>query len=182
MELIKYFLLIILISLSAITLKAQVYKTSKASVYFKSDAPLEVIEAKSKNLKGAIDASNRTFAFSIPINTFLGFNSPLQREHFNENYLESKKYSNGTFTGKIIEKIDFTKDGKHLVRAKGKLTIHGVTQERIIKSHLEIRRGKIYIETNFTVLLDEHKIRVPKIVYQKISKEIFVEVNAIFDN
>ena len=171
----------ILLCISGINVEAQVYRTSTASVYFKSDAPLEVIEAKSQNLKGAINVSKRTFAFSIPINSFMGFNNPLQREHFNENYLESKKYTNATFTGKIIEKIDFSKDGKHLVRAKGKLTIHGVTQERIIKSTLEIKEGKVLVNTNFTVLLAEHKIRVPKIVYQKISKEIFVEVDAIFE-
>lgn len=158
----------------------QVYKTTKASAYFKSDAPLEIIEAKSKKLKGAIDAKKRTFAFTIPISSFQGFNSPLQREHFNENYLESLEFQKATFTGKIIEQIDFSKDGKYTVRAKGKLTIHGVTQERIIKSILEIKKGNLYVKSTFTVLLDEHKIRVPKIVHQKIAKEIIVRIDAVF--
>ena len=39
----------------------QVYKTSKASAYFKSDAPLELIEAKSQKLQGAINSDKRTF-------------------------------------------------------------------------------------------------------------------------
>ncbi len=159
----------------------QVYQTIEGNVFFKSDAPLEIIEAKSKKLKGAINISKRTFAFSIPIRSFEGFNSPLQREHFNENYLESGQFPQATFTGKIIEKIDFTKDGKYTLRAKGKLTIHGVTQERIIKSQLEIKKGNLLVDTNFTILLDEHQIRVPKIVYQKIAKEIKVNMKAVFE-
>lgn len=161
---------------------SQVYQTIEGSIYFKSDAPLEIIEAKSEKLKGAINTSKRTFAFTIPIRSFEGFNSPLQREHFNENYMESGQFSQATFTGKIIEKIDFSEDGKYTIRAKGKLTIHGVTQERIIKSQLEIKQGKFRVDSNFSVLLDEHQIRVPKIVYQKIAKEIQVKIEAIFEN
>lgn len=174
------FLMLILVLGLPDNTAGQIYKTIKASAYFKSDAPLEIIEAKSSRLKGVINAENQTFAFSISIQSFQGFNSPLQQEHFNENYLESLQYQNATFTGKIIEKIDFLKDGKYTIRAKGKLTIHGVTQERIIKSILEIKKGKLYAKSNFTVLLDEHKIRVPKIVHQKIAKEIMVSIDAVF--
>ncbi len=158
----------------------QIFKTSEASVSFQSDAPLEIIEAKSNSLQGVIDSQNRTFAFSIPIRSFQGFNSPLQREHFNENYMESGQFPQAVFTGKIIEEIDFRKDKKYILRAKGKFTIHGITQERIIKSHLEIKDEKLYIKSTFTILLDEHQIRVPRIVYQKIAKEILVNISAVF--
>jgi hypothetical protein len=164
-----------------LNLNAQIYKTIIGSIYFVSDAPLELIEAKSVKLQGIIDGKKKTFAFSIPISSFEGFNSPLQREHFNENYMESQDFSNATFTGKIIEKIDFAEDGKYTIRAKGKLTIHGVEQERIIKSQIEIKKGKLFVNSNFTVLLVEHKIRVPKIVYQKIAKEIKVNIKAEFE-
>lgn len=174
-------MLLIMLCCKCITAYGQVYKTSDGGVYFKSDAPLEIIEAKSEKLKGAIDTNKKTFAFSIPIISFQGFNSPLQREHFNENYLESLHFKNATFVGKIIEKVDFSKDGKYTVRAKGKLTIHGITQERIIKSILEIKKGKLYVKSNFTVFLDEHKIRIPKIVHQKIAKEIIVRMEAVFN-
>jgi len=171
---------LVFILLNGTVVTGQIFKTSEASVYFQSDAPLELIEAKSQSLQGAINPDYRTFAFSIPIRSFQGFNSPLQREHFNENYMESGQFPQAVFTGKIIEKINFTKDGKYTLRAKGKLTIHGITQERIIKSQLEIKDGELYIKTNFTILLDEHQIRVPRIVYQKIAKEIMVNIYAVF--
>ncbi len=47
--------------------------------------------------------------------------------------MESQASPYAISIGKIIEKIDFPKDGKYTSRAKGKLTIHGVEQERIIK-------------------------------------------------
>lgn len=176
----KWITISVLFVLSFCQLEAQTFITVKGQAYFKSNAPLELIEAKSEKLKGAINAKKRTFAFSIPIQSFKGFNSALQRTHFNENYLESDTYTNATFTGKIIEKIDFSKDGVYTIRAKGKLKIHNVEQERIIKSQLEIKKGKVYVKTNFTVLLEEHDIRVPKVVYQKIAQEIFVSVEAEF--
>jgi polyisoprenoid-binding protein YceI len=157
------------------------YKSVEGKVQFKSDAPLEIIEAKSTSLRGIIDVDKRTFAFTIPIRSFEGFNSPLQKEHFNENYLESTKYPNATFAGKIIEKIDFLNDGTYTIRAKGKLTIHGVEQERILKSKIVVKGDRFTLLSYFTIILEEYDISVPKIVYQKIAEEIHVQVEASFE-
>jgi hypothetical protein len=51
--------------------------------------------------------------------SFQGFNSPLQKEHFNENYVESDKFPEASFKGKIIEDQDLTVDGTYELRAKG---------------------------------------------------------------
>lgn len=132
----------------------------------------------SKKLRGAINPVSNTFAWSVESSTFEGFNSPLQREHFNENYLESSKYPRLSFTGKIIENIDFTVDGKHTIRAKGKLKVHGVEQERIIRSHIEITGNKIKVSSQFTVMLLDHNISIPQIVHQKIAEEVLLNVTA----
>lgn len=157
------------------------YKVTEGRIHFVSDAPLEYIEAESSGLKGVIDVNKRQFAFTIGMQSFLGFNSPLQREHFNENYLESDQYPNATFAGEIIEKIDFEKNGTYEVRAKGKLVIHGKSRDRIIKSQIIVEDNKLIVSSNFTVLLEEHNIVIPRIVYQKIAEEIQVEVKAIFE-
>lgn len=153
-------------------------KTDKGKIAFKSDAPLEMIEAASQELKGVIDTERNAFAFSVNIRSFQGFNSPLQREHFNENYMESKKFPRATFSGKFIETIDYATDGVYPVRAKGKLNAHGIEQERIIKGTLQVEKGLVKISASFTVLLQEHGIAIPKIVYQKIAEEIAVEIEA----
>ncbi|MBU6343626.1 MAG: YceI family protein, partial [Bacteroidetes bacterium] len=112
-----------------------------------STAPLETIRAGSNQLKGAFDLESHTFAWSVDVKTIAGFNSSLQQEHFNENYMESAKYPKAVFTGKIIEKIPLEQDGIYMVRAKGMLEAHGVARERIIKVKLEIKKQNISIHS-----------------------------------
>jgi polyisoprenoid-binding protein YceI len=155
-----------------------VFNTSKSNITFSSDARLELITAKSNELRGLIDTDKKQFAFSVKVRSFKGFNSGFQKDHFNENYLESNKYPDATFSGKIIEDVDFTKDNVLTVRAKGVLTVHGVSKERIIKSDMTIKNGAISIKANFTVLLADHNIPIPKVVQEKLASEIKVEVNS----
>lgn len=156
----------------------QDYKVSSGSIAFRSDAPLELIKAQSNDLKGLFLADKKQFAFIVNIKSFKGFNSPLQQEHFNENYLKSNKYPTASFEGKVIEDIDLTKDGEYSVRAKGNLSIHGVVQERIIKSVLTIKNSNISISSGFTVLLADHNITIPKVVHEKLASEIKVDIKA----
>jgi polyisoprenoid-binding protein YceI len=166
---------------NAIVLLAPVYKCQNGVISFRSDAPLELINAKSTKLKGVIDPATGSFGFSVASQSFEGFNSPLQKEHFDENYLESNKFDKSKFEGKIIEKVDFTKNSNQTIRAKGILTVHGIARERIIKSDIQIQGKKITIQSKFTVLLAEHNITIPKLVYQKIAEEIQITLNATFN-
>lgn len=158
--------------------QSSLYEVENGYASFKSEAPLEIIEARSRTLKGIINTSKRTFAFTIPISSFQGFNNPLQKNHFNENYLESRRHPNAIFKGKIIENVDLSQPGEYVIRAKGKFSIHGVEQERIIKSKVLVTTDEIKITSFFSVLLKEHRIKVPRIVHQKIAEEIFVQVKA----
>lgn len=152
------------------------FRSDQGKVHFTSDAPLELIKASSEALRGVIDPLQNTFAFTIETRTFEGFNSDLQKIHFNENYLESSKFPKATFAGKIIENIDWQSEGPYEIRAKGFLNIHGVKRERIILSEIEIFSDQVIIRSEFTVPLQEHEIDIPKIVAQKISEEIKVEI------
>ncbi|MDP5169649.1 MAG: YceI family protein [Bacteroidia bacterium] len=148
-------------------------------VRWTSEAPLELIQAESDNLQGIIRLSDRTFAFNISVRSFDGFNSPLQREHFHENYLETESFSKATFTGKILDPVDFNQPGIREVRVKGDLMIHGVTQERIIRAVIEVLAGgEFRISAEFSVMLADHEISIPRIVFQKIAEEIQISVKA----
>lgn len=92
--------------------------------------------------------------------------------------MESGSYPNAEFSGSIIDNIDFSKDGSYDVRAKGNFTVHGITRERIIRSNIRISQGRMYISSNFSVLLEDHNIQIPKIVNQKIAEEIQIQVTA----
>lgn len=158
--------------------QSTVYMCDNGKINLKSVAVLEVIEARCNKLRGVIDPSNQSFAWTVEVRYFEGFNSPLQQEHFNENYLESTVYPRATFTGRIIEQVNFQQQGLQTVRAKGKLNIHGVEQERILKCQLENKDGKLFVRTTFTVPIADHDIAIPRIVHQKIAEEIQVSVEA----
>src|SRR3954468_5948319 len=107
----KQLTLHIFLLLFAINVDAQnYYYTNSGTIEFQSDASEELIKASSNALRTLMDIDKRTFVFKLSIRSFHGFNSALQQEHFNEKYLESEKYPEATFSGKIIEDIDFTKD------------------------------------------------------------------------
>lgn len=174
----KHILFIIIILLAKVTAAQQVFMTRTGTASFVSNAPLEVIKAGSNEVYGAIDPGRKTFAFTIDNNSFKGFNSALQQEHFYENYMEVQTYSSSTFKGKIIEDFDLNSTREQTVRAKGMLEIHGVAQERIIKGTIRIIDGKIMLKAEFTVLLEDHQIKVPRVVNQKIAESIEVSVTA----
>lgn len=145
---------------------------------FTSNAELELITATTDQVQGLIDPATNKFAFTVEVKSFQGFNSALQREHFNEKYLESEKYPRARFSGKIIEPINFSVDGTYNVRAKGVLDIHGQQQTRIIKSKVTLEGGILYLETAFFVPLADHNISIPTLVSQKIATEIEVAFKA----
>lgn len=151
---------------------------TESKVSFVSTAPHETIRASSPSMKGLVDPYTRAFAFSIHNTSFSGFNNPLQKEHFNENYMETDKYPDCSFSGKIIDDIDFSKQGVTVVRAKGLLLIRGVSKERIIKAQVTIKDNKILVSSVFDVPLNDHDIRIPRIVYQKIAPVVTVTLNA----
>ena len=176
MRIYKYFLILILTTANAQV--SSLFYTNKGQISFKSESKQELIRASSNEMQGIIDEDKKTFVFKVQIRTFNGFNSALQQEHFNEKFLESEKFPQATFMGKIIENIDFKKDGVFEIRAKGKLWIHGVENERIIRSIVTIKNGIAKIQSHFTVALSDHNIKVPRVVHEKVSSEISVDISA----
>jgi polyisoprenoid-binding protein YceI len=169
---------LLLVSLSYQISSAQICVCKDGVTKFTSEAPLELIKAQSAKTNGVLDCPNKTVAFSIDVDSFEGFNSALQKEHFRENYLETEKFPKAYYKGKIIEDIDFSKNGTYQVRSKGVFTIHGTDKEKIIKVKITIKDKEIMVESSFEVPLEDHNIKIPKVVNQKIASIIMVEVKA----
>ena len=159
-----------------------VAQTSKLNfsgqVNFVSDAPLEMIKAESNKLIGIVDLKEGKFAFSVKLKTFEGFNSALQKEHFHENYMETEKFPAITYAGKLLDLPDISSDCVYEVRSKGNLTIHGITKERILKNKILVHKGKVSLESVFTVLLIDYNVAIPRIVHKKIAEEIQISLSA----
>ena len=138
-----------------------------------------MIAAQTNSLSGVIDLAKKSFAFKVPIASFKGFNSPLQRDHFNENYMQSGQYPEATFVGKIIEDIDVHTPGRYEVRAKGRFTIHGIVVERMIRGQVTVGpNNKLELKAAFTVPLADHQILIPRLVSEKLAQVIAVDMSA----
>ena len=176
----KFLIPILLLPLLGGAQDRTLYRVDRSSVRFISEAPLERITASTDKTTGVLDLDQRTFAVQVPMRSLEGFNSPLQREHFNENYMRSQQFPNAVFAGRIIEHVDLRVPGEHQVRAKGMLTIHGEQRERILDCLLRIGHDGVRVTSTFGVLLEEHGVRVPRVVQQKIANEVEVEVDLHF--
>lgn len=103
-------------------------------------------------------------------------------EHFNENYLESSKFPKATFNGKILNlnKVNFKVSGTYEVEVGGDLTIHGVKQYQTATGTIIVSADKIEATSNLVIKLSDHKIEIPALVAEKISKTVEINVNCIY--
>lgn len=151
------------------------WHTGTGIIDFYSKTPVEDIEAHSKVCGAIINTETGQMAFKVPIKSFR-FPNALMEEHFNENYMESEKYPEATFTGKIEPLIDFSKPGTYPVKAKGKFKVHGVEVEREFAGTLTVNADKTAeLKCDFEVPLDSHKIERPQLVLVKIADKIAVK-------
>lgn len=166
------------ISLSSISQPIYLAQGAKASFY--SYTPVEDIAATSQSTTSVLNISNNEIAFNAPIRTFQ-FRKALMQEHFNEKYIESDKYPNASFKGKINETIDWTKDGTYDISATGVFSIHGVNKQHTEKGKAVIKDGKINITSEFKVAVKDHNITIPKIVMANIAEVVDVKINADYN-
>jgi len=161
---------------------SQKFVTKNGHIRFYSKAPLEDIEAHNRQVNAALDQSTGDFVFKVLIKSF-EFEKALMQEHFNENYMESGKYPNSTFKGKItnLKDINFSKNGDYQAKVEGELTIHGITRPVSTTGTFTIKDGKIQGKSKFNVKLADYDIKIPKAVVNNISETIEIMVDVMLD-
>ena len=172
--------LIIIFGLLALTVTSysQRYLTKNGHIKFYSETPVETIEARNHQANSVLDTQTGDFVFKVLMKSF-EFEKALMEEHFNENYVESDKFPNATFKGKVVNlsDVDFSKDGEYLIKVEGELTIHGVTKKVMEDGTFTVEGGKINGLSVFIIKPADYDIRIPKTVINNIAEEIEVTVN-----
>lgn len=162
-------MVIIYFILSLFAIKQETrYVIENSTIEFYSYALLEDIQAINTESIGAIDLESKEFIIKIPVSAF-EFPNKLMQKHFNDSYLETDKYPECIFKGTIDEDI-----------ASGEITLHGVTKEIQIPAVITEEGDKIKINTEFKIVLKEHKIKIPRLLFQNIAEEIEVKVSSTF--
>ena len=161
---------------------AQKLFTRDARIQFDSDTPMEKIQAINKSGTAGLDTETGRMEWKVLIKGFV-FEKALMQEHFNENYLESDKIPSATFKGELLnpKDVNFAKNGSYNVRAKGKMTIHGVEKVIEVPGTLVVENGKVRVNTNFKVACADYDIAIPGVVRDKVAKEIAVKVEAVLE-
>ena len=159
-------------------LSAQKYATRSGKTSFTgSEETFEQIKAINNVSTAIVDSSSGDIAILLFVSAF-DFKIALMQEHFNENYMDSSKYPKANFVGNIQnlyfnELTEYEKDHKII----GVLTIRGIEKNITINSRLKKTDNGLSLIADFSVLTSDFDIQVPKVVRNKISKEIKIKVD-----
>jgi hypothetical protein len=173
----KKILFFVLCLLGSGSYAQSIFNCRDGEVSFYSETPLENIDATSKGLNVVLNSVNGEIVLIVPYTSFK-FKKALMQEHFNEKYMESDKFPNATFKGKLNETFSITKDTTMEISANGVFNCHGVDKKQNYTATMTIREGKINIKGAFKVSLKDHNIEVPKVVLQNIAEIIDVKFDA----
>jgi polyisoprenoid-binding protein YceI len=173
-------LIIIFLLILPFTMQGQRYLTKNGKVSFFSKTPIEDIEAHNNQVNVALNFADGSMAFRVLIKSFT-FEKALMQQHFNENYMESDKYPNSVFNGKIKDhsKIDLTKNGVHNIEVSGDLTIHGVTRKVTTTGTLEVKGNAIIGKSEFSIKLKDYDVKRPKAVAEEITITVNFEASKL---
>ena len=170
--------LILFIIIALGSAQAQKYITKTGHIHFFASTLMEDIDAHNRQVNSALDQQTGDFVFKVLMKSFQ-FERALMQEHFNENYVESDKFPNASFIGKVlnIKDINFAKNGVYNASVEGDLTIKGVTKKVTEKGTFEVKDGKVIGKSTFNILLADFDIKIPNAVADKIAKSFKIDVD-----
>lgn len=157
---------------------AQKLITKTGSIKFQASMPsYEEVAAENKSVSAVLEQSTGDFAALVLIKGFR-FKVALMEEHFNENYMDSEKFSKATLKGKI-ENFDSTKITNTATNftLKGDLTIHGKTKPVTVIVKISKAANGVNAIGTFEVKPEDFDIEIPGMVRKKIADKIKISYN-----
>ena len=159
-----------------------------SEIIFKSKAPLEKFDGKTKNLSGFFEAdfSNLTGAVTLEVEIDLAsFDTGKKKrnKHMRENHLETEKFPKAWFRAgsiKSASKSNLAAGESVTIVLSGELDLHGVKKAHDVNLKLtKASDGAVTIEGEFPVKLSEHDIKRPKFLVMKLADEQLVVVHLL---
>ncbi len=178
----KLFILVLSLTAFGNSIFSQIYSAKQGStlITFFSSAPLEDIEAQNKVAGVIYKAPTNDIQIRISIQTFK-FKNALMEENFNEIYLESSKYPNAEFKGKINETFDQTKEQENKVTVTGILDMHGVKKEVTMNGTITKVGNEFKIESKFQIKVADYNIKVPTMYVKNIAEIVDVTFTSVLE-
>lgn len=179
-------ILFILITISTVIMsfneaEAQSYMSEEGYVEFVSRAPLLEFKGTSNQLTGLIDLDENLIDFYVDLNTI---DTGIERRNrdMRNSYLNTDQFPFAEFTGKFLSSFDPERNEKQEVETEGIFTIHGVEREMVIEGTLEPRDDGVILEASWSVLLEDHDIDRPGILFYELADEQKVNISIHLKN
>lgn len=147
-------LLLICVCFCGLANAQKTLSTGNAVIKFVSTRNSDVQAVNSKVNVTINDAGD--IHFNLLIKDFK-FSMETMEEHFNKEYMESDKYPNAFFKGKI-NKGYLTKPGVYKVNAAGELSIHNITKKVVVNGTLQVEKTAVSIKAKFVIDIDDYKV------------------------
>ena len=162
---------------------SQTYKTRDGKIYFNPNKDQKNAEysAQTKEATAVLKVETAEVALLVPMKSF-HFNNALLEEHFNENYLHTNKFPNGTYKGKLIgfDKAMLDKDGEYKMNSEGVIELHGVKKNFKAPVTMVVKGKTVTFKCTFQVKAEEYKIEIPDLVKPKLMEATPLEATINF--
>jgi polyisoprenoid-binding protein YceI len=179
----KKLILILAFALPVAGAFAQKLTTRDANIYFNpnKDQNNKEYSALSKEGTAVLNVPTAEVAFLVPMKTF-HFNNALLEEHFNENYLHTNKFPNGTYKGKLIgfDPSMLSKDGEYKLSSEGEVGLHGVKKTFKAPVTLTVQGKTATFKCSFKVKAEDYNIEIPELVKPKLMETTPLAATIVF--
>ncbi|MBT8395916.1 MAG: YceI family protein [Gemmatimonadetes bacterium] len=155
-------------------------------VRFVSDAPLEDFEGKTtridgflflagEGLGGETDLAESEFYFEVDLAS-LDTGIGLRNRHMRNNYLETDEFPYASFSGRVTN-LDGGPPGAYRAKMSGMFRVHGIDRNRDIECTAEEVGPSLRVRCAFQVVLSDHEIPVPKLMFMKIDEVMELDLD-----
>lgn len=165
----------------AMATEYQVDKSKDNLIKFTSHTQVQDFDGTTKNIDGYLfhdgnDLSEKSeLYFEVDLRT-LDTGIGLRNRDMREDYLETDKYPMAHFKGKLINASKVS-EGDYNVTAEGSMFIHGVTKPLKVTGTMKSSGSGYIVNTKFEVKLSDYKIKIPKLMFLKVSEVINLSGN-----
>ena len=154
--------------------------TKTGKITFEASVPaFEEVKGKNEGVTCVLNPKTGEIA-SLALMKGFRFKLALMEEHFNENYINSDYYPKATFKGKIenFDSAALSSTAKDYT-IKGKLELHGKTNDVTAVAKIRKVEGGTEIITNFNVNAYDYDIAIPAVVKSKVSNKVKVKAEFV---
>lgn len=146
-------------------------------IFEASEQLFEEVKAANESVTAILNTETNQIA-SLALVKGFHFKNSLMEEHFNENYVESETYPKAKFKGNLIDlNVVELDENIREVSVEGMLEVHGKQKEVRTKLKTQKIGDVISITGEFKVAPGDFDIEIPKIVRNKIAKEVLVKLD-----